>query len=102
MTKKDLKNGMIVETRDGTRMMYCEGIMRGLDDFDNINTYEDNLTCIDKEMPELDIMKVYEDRRIFSLRHVFLDSYLKLIWERLESQMLSPEEIEILKAYSKR
>ena len=88
MNKEDLMNGMIVETRDGTRMMYCEGIMRGSDDFEDIDTYEDNLTCSDKEMPELDIMKVYEDRRMFSLRYVFLDSSLKLIWERPESQML--------------
>ncbi len=96
MTKKDLKNGMIVELRNGTRYFYCEGVMRGLYKWDLISNYTDNLKCT--EFPELDIVKVYEDTREYNLNVIFEHRCLKLIWKRPETPKLSEKEIEILKA----
>lgn len=96
MTKKDLKNGMIVETRGGARYLYCEGVLRGLSEWDLISYYTDNLKC--PEFPLLDIVKVYEDTKECNLRTIFEYEYLRLIWQRPEPQKLSEREIEILKA----
>lgn len=96
MNKKDLKNGMILETRKGTRYLYCEGVMRGLDEWDLISTYTDDLKCI--EFSHLDIVKVYEDTREYNLNTIFEHGYLKLIWQRPKPPKLSEREIEILKA----
>ena len=95
MTKKDLKNGMIVELRNGTRYLYCEGVMRGrgLDGWDLISNYTDNLKI--PEFPRLDIVKVYKDTKAYDLSTIFEYEYLELIWQRPE---LSEREIEILKA----
>lgn len=93
MTKKDLKNGMIVELRDGTRYLYCEGVIRGLDAWNVMSNYTDNLN--NTQFRHLDIVKVYEDTRKYNLNTIFEYQYLKLIWQRLK---LSEREIEILKA----
>lgn len=96
MTKKDLKNGMIVELREGTRYLYCEGVMRGLNAWDLISTYTDDLKC--PEFSRLDIVKVYEDTKEYNLNTIFEHDYLKLIWQRPKPPKLSEREIEILKA----
>lgn len=96
MTKKDLKNGMILETREGTRYLYCEGVMRGLDAWDLISNYTDNLK--NTVYPQLDIVKFYEDTKEYDLSTIFKYKYLKLIWQRPETPKLSEREIEILKA----
>lgn len=96
MTKKDLENGMIVDLRCGTRYLYCEGVMRGLDAWDLISTYTNNLKCT--EFPHLDIVKVYEDTKEHNLSTIFEYEFLKPIWERPKPPKLSEKEIEILKA----
>lgn len=96
MNKKDLKNGMIVELRNGTRYLYCEGVIRGLDEWNVISNYTDTLN--NTAFPHLDIVKVYEDPKMYNLNRIFKHQYLKLIWQRPEPPKLSKKEIEILKA----
>lgn len=96
MNKKDLKNEMIVETRHGTRYLYCEGVMRSLDSWNVLANYTDNLNNI--EFRNLDIVKVYENTGKYSLNTIFKSKYLKLIWQRPEIPELSEREIEVLKA----
>jgi hypothetical protein len=96
MTKKDLMNGMIVELRNGTRYLYCEGVIRGLNAWNLISNYTDNLKI--PEFPRLDIVKVYKDTKKYNLSTIFEYQYLELIWQRPEPIKLSKRENEVLKA----
>lgn len=76
-TKKDLRNWMIVEYKNGDRRIYIEGNISGLDGHCSITSHRDDLTYIDHD---LDIDRVYE----FSsgtLRYA-LECPGTLIWER--------------------
>lgn len=96
MTKKDLKNGMIVEAREGTRYLCCDEVIRGLNEWNVMSNYTDNLN--NTKFRQLDIVKVYEDTGMYNLNTIFKHDYLKLIWQRPETPKLSEKEIEILKA----
>lgn len=90
MTKKDLKSGMIVETRNGNTYMVltnCDTLNYGKLDFclirDNgfmtSDTYSDNLNCQKSEGH--DIMEVFEP---YVTRYTYQMDKSNLIWERPE------------------
>lgn len=98
MNKEDLKNGMIIQTRDGVKYLYCEGVIRSKNVWSIIDSYRDDLTS--KELPEFDIIKVYKDSKAYSLGHLLIGGCTKekLIWERITEPILSEEEVNILNA----
>lgn len=98
MTKQELKNGMIVETRDGFKYLYCEGILMATIGWEDINNYNDNLIIKDRDFSYFDIIRVYKDKGAHALQNIFKDYNLSLIWERPETPKLSEREIEMLKA----
>lgn len=60
-TKKDIKNGAVVELRDGGRYLKVDDTILSLDmsgDFMPLQKYDNNLNCILSGAEEFDIMKV--------------------------------------------
>ena len=80
MTKKDLKNGMIVETRNKSKfLIHNERCIDRLGGFP-ISTINDDLTDIDGNKI-WDIVGVYNSEAL-SILGLFEDNNLELIWER--------------------
>ena len=77
MTKKDLKERMVVETRGGNRYLVCGNTMIRDKGYCNLSAYNDNL--LTNCFPSLDIVKVYDT--VTTLEDI-TDPNLNLIWER--------------------
>lgn len=97
MTKQELKNGMILETRNGLKYLYLDGDLRGYEDWLCLSSYNDDLTLDNRYYFELDIVKVYNNKS-YPLKYVFRDDFLEPIWVRPKPIELSPEEIQLLKS----
>lgn len=82
MRKSDLKNGMIVELRNGDMCIVLDDKLLDTNDFTYIDIYDDNLT--DDCQKELDIVRVYKDKSMSSLEDRYTKNKLTLIWERKE------------------
>ena len=104
MTKSELKNGMVVELRNGNRyLVHNDKIMRKDEslyidsDYSNDNLmYNEDLTRKSK-VDGLDIVRVYKSTAI-CLEDLFLDSALELIWEHKEGkQELSKKDKKFIK-----
>ena len=104
MTKSELKNGMVVELRNGNRyLVHNDKIMRKDEslyidsDYSNDNLmYNEDLTRKSK-VDGLDIVRVYKSTAI-CLEDLFLDSALELIWEHKEGkQELSKKDKKVIK-----
>ena len=84
MKKKDLKNGMIVETRDKHRLLVLGNKIMSRNKYDLLTSYKSNL--LSKVNEEFDIVKVYNIKNLYVLNDIFKDEYLSLIWEREEEK----------------
>ena len=61
-TKKDLKNGMYVETRKGNRYIVIDNNLLRHEGYLSLDIYDNDLKC---DVSEFDIMKVFDvDSRI--------------------------------------
>jgi hypothetical protein len=78
MTKKNLKERMVVETREGNRYLVCGNSMIRDKGFCSLSSYEENLLTIGG-FSSLDIVKVYDT--VNALEDI-TDPNLPLIWER--------------------
>lgn len=96
-TIKCLKDGMIIETRDGKMGLVLNNKVIYEDDgFDNINdfTYNDDMTiCTDginddkelvRKLRDSDIVKVYMPIDVSDIRDLFDTNKLEVIYERVE------------------
>lgn len=84
MKKKDLKNGMIVETRDKHKLLVLGNKIMSRNKYDLLTSYKSNL--VNKFNEEFDIVKVYNIKNLYVLNDIFKDEYLSLIWEREEEK----------------
>lgn len=84
MKKKDLKNGMIVETRDKHKLLVLGNKIMSRNKYDLLTSYKSNL--LSKVNEEFDIVKVYNIKNLYVLNDIFKDEYLSLIWEREEGK----------------
>lgn len=84
MNKSDLKDGMVVEYRNGKRGILLTGCIRHIHGFKDVIIYEDDLTY--KNNKDLDIMRVFKVLKGSSGVHgILVDGVdLDLIWEREE------------------
>ena len=83
MKKEDLENGMVVEYRKGKKLLVVNDLLFGLEGFNTLENYRDDLTSF---YEELDIVKVYEIKHFASLNKVLTNNErLKLLWERKET-----------------
>lgn len=94
LTKSDLKDGMVIENREGTILLLVGDVLMNSNQYMWSTTIKDDLTH--KIFRDLDIVKVYTTSgNTFST--VLNESNLTLIWERKEEpshKEMTVEEIE--------
>ena len=98
MTKSDLKNGMVVELRNGKRFLIVNDIGIGKDSCINLDGffgYDANLNDINGDST-YDIIKIYKTEGN-TFKSLFDKDRLSLIWEREEKSKLSNEDKQIIK-----
>lgn len=88
MKKSDLKNGMIVQYREGILRMVIEGRLVGLDGHSTLENYDEDLINEGK-FNQLDIVRVFVPKEYDYSNLNTMDSYfelenLDLIWERAD------------------
>lgn len=93
-TKADLRDGMVVEQRNEERYLVIGNRVLNLRGFNKLSQYENNLTESENG-EEYDIVKVFKVKNdcVYSLKTIFADSVLELIWERTESKKMTTEEM---------
>ena len=93
MTKSDLKNGMVVELRNGKRFLIVNDLGIGKDSCINLDGffgYDENLYDVTGNST-FDITKIYiSSGRTF--KNLFDNGRLSLIWEREEKPKLSEKD----------
>ena len=97
MTKSDLKNGMVVELRNGKRFLIVNDMGIGKDScikLDGLVGYDENLYDIIGDST-FDITKIYKTEGN-TFKTLFDNERLSLIWEREETK-LSNEDKQIIK-----
>ena len=93
--KMELKEGMIIECRNGYRYLVKE--QRGKLIGSNFNgwiklSYDEELNENEYFDEEYDIMKIYESNA-YVLEDLFDNNYLTCVWERKEPKKMTLEEI---------
>lgn len=89
MTKSDLKDGMVVELRDGDKRLVLYAKLLSLDGYDSISSYTEDLKH--KNDNGYDIVKIYKGQA-YSIDEIFKS--LSLIWERKSEAEIKLEEIQ--------
>lgn len=90
-TKTDLKDGMVVEYRDGKRRLVLNNRLIGKDGYYELNKYGEDMK--DKESSQRDIMRVFKIVITTTLGYIFRIENLELIWERTEVKRMTAEEM---------
>ena len=93
-TKSDLKDGMVVEQRDGEMYLVLAGMVVRKRGYNRIGDYDDDLKCAGYTGG--DIVKVYRitPGSLGCVEHVFIKCNLELIWERKEPKKMTAEEMQ--------
>lgn len=98
MKKTDLKNGMVVELRNGKRFLIVNDIGIGKVSCINLDGYfgfDENLNDV-RGNSTFDITKIYKTRGC-TFNNLFDNEVLSLIWEREEKSKLSKEDKKVIK-----
>ena len=92
-TKADLKDGMVVEQRDGGMHLVLAGTAVGKGEHNSIAGYTDGLKWAGYKGG--DIVKVYRitPGSLRCIEDVFIKNNLELIWERKEPKKMTVEEM---------
>ena len=92
-TKADLRDGMVVEQRDGNMYLVLAGMAVRKSKRNSIVGYTDDLKW--KGYTGGDIVKVYRitPKSLGCIEDVFIKSDLELIWERKEPKKMTVEEM---------
>lgn len=92
-TKADLKDGMVVEQRDGDMYLVLAGLLVRKRGYNCIGDYGDDLKVAGYAGG--DIVKVYRitPESFRCIEDVFIKSNLELIWERKEPKKMTVEEM---------
>ena len=92
-TKADLRDGMVVEQRDGNMYLVLAGMVVRKRGYDRIGDYDDDLKCAGYTGG--DIVKVYRitPESLRCIEDVFIKNNLELIWERKEPKKMTIEEM---------
>lgn len=93
-TKADLKDGMVVEQRDGDMYLVLAGMVVRKRGYNRIGDYDDDLKCAGYTGG--DIVKVYRitPGSLGCIEDVFIKGNLELIWERKEPKKMTVEEMK--------
>lgn len=92
-TKADLRDGMVVEQRDGNMYLVLAGMAVRKGRCNHIDGYTDDLKW--EGYTGGDIVKVYRitPESLGCIEDVFIKSNLELIWERTETKKMTIEEM---------
>lgn len=99
-TKSDLKDGMVIEYRNGSREVVFGTRTLSITGWNSLSEVNDDLIEIKYKDPAYDIVKVYEIAKketVCGLKNIFEDRNLTLLWERKEEpdyKEMTVEEIE--------
>ena len=91
-TKADLKDGMVVEYKDGRRRLVVAGMLIGKDGFLTLDSFQENLESVNF-IVEHTIAKVYKVEEARAFNCILEDYNLDLIWERTEIKRMTAEEM---------
>ena len=95
-TKADLRDGMVVEQRDGEMYLVLAGMAVRKGGYNCIDSYTDDLKWESRTgYTGGDIVKVYRitPESLGCIEDVFIKSNLELIWERTELKKMTVEEM---------
>ena len=90
-TKADLKDGMVVEYKDGRRRLVVADMLIGKDGFLTLNSYSEELKS--NSFDEHTIVKTYKIREAATFDCVLDNINLELIWKRTETKHMTTEEM---------
>lgn len=90
-TKADLKSGMVVETARKKKALVVNNMIIYNTSFDNLENYKEDLT--NRIIPELDIIKVYEQSDFWGRGLSNGIEHGELLWERGELVEVTMQEI---------
>lgn len=90
-TKADLKDGMVVEQRNGDKKMVISEALIGEDGYSDQNCFREDLTH--RYFKDLDIVGVYAIQEYNNFADMLSDYNLELIWERKEPKKMTVEEM---------
>lgn len=92
-TKADLRDGMVVEQRDGDMYLVLAGMVVRKRGYNRIGDYDDDLKCAGYTGG--DNVKVYRitPGSLGCIEDVFIKGNLELIWERKEPKKMTVEEM---------
>lgn len=94
-TKADLKDGMVVEQRDGNMYLVLAGLVVRKRGYNCIGDYDDDLKVADYAGG--DIVKVYRitPESLRCIEDVFIKGNLELIWGRKKPKKMTNEEMRM-------
>ena len=91
----ELKEGMIIECRNGGRYLLrkiCGELIASSNDVYIRLDYDEELNENKYFYKDFDVMKIYTSKA-FILNNLFNDNYLECIWERKESKKMTLAQI---------
>lgn len=94
-TKADLKDGMVVETRERGRYLVLGNRAIRNSGYNSLNGYGDDLTECKYHYKSYDIVRVFKARNdcVYKLDDLFHYENLQVIWERKETKRMTAEEM---------
>lgn len=94
-TKADLKDGMVIETREKGRYLVLGNRVIRNSGYTSLNGYGDDLTECRYHNKSYDIVRVFKVRNdcVHKLDALFHDENLQVIWERKETKRMTAEEM---------
>ena len=90
-TKADLKDGMVVEYKNGKRRLVVADMLIGEGGYLTLNPYSEELK--NNRFDEHTIVKTYKIREAATFNRILDDENLELIWERTETKRMTTEEM---------
>lgn len=92
-TKSDLEDGMVVEYRNGDKILVLNDCLFGVDGHYKLEEYKENMEEKDEDFSGLDIIRVFKIIDATTLLSIFDKRNLVLIWERTEPKKMTVEEM---------
>ena len=92
-TKADLKDGMVVEYKNGDRRLVVDDMLIGQDGWLGLREFNYDLKCSGANRESIDIVKVCKTKRPRSFGSLLDDDNLELIWQRTETKHMTTEEM---------
>ena len=94
-TKADLKDGMVIETRERERYLVLGDRVVRKTGFNRLEEYADDLTECRYHNKSYDIVRVFKARNdcVHKLDNLFHYENLQVIWERKETKRMTTEEM---------